>query len=75
MIAQTYRPEKIMSSRPIALVTGGARGIGAAIAKRDIGAGLHDVIILNFDDSPTDKIHKLLDMSKGSIVYVPLQKK
>lgn len=49
--------------------------VGPWSKETKFGAGLHDVIILNFDDSPTDKIHKLLDMSKGSIVYVPLQKK
>lgn len=39
------------------------------------GAGLHDVIILNFDDTPTDRLTKLFEMSRGSIVYLPLTKK
>lgn len=39
------------------------------------GVGLHDVIILNFNDTPTDKLTKLFAMSKGSIVYLPLTKK
>lgn len=49
--------------------------VGPWSNEKNFGTGLYDIVILNFDDMPSKRIQGLLDISKGSILYLPLQKK
>ena len=48
--------------------------VGPFADETEFGQGLHDTVMLNFDDMPTERIRTLLDLARGSVVYLPLQK-
>jgi NAD(P)-dependent dehydrogenase (short-subunit alcohol dehydrogenase family) len=64
-------PSRTRTSRPIALVTGGAQGLGAAIAEELAAAG-HGVVVADIQADRARERAQLLDPVGDDVAWVPI---